>query len=289
MVNLKDDFKDWLIKQGLSVYMLHSILSEKKMKRLLLFASVTVLFPLSASAQSDQSLYAKPIVNQVVEQPDMKKLYSDVFNIQDVNNDKFISENEFSYLVNAVDAEMNFTEQEKNDKKACLLKTFAEVDTNKDNKLDRDEFRNFMVAETQFEAQDRLNTMSKIMNAPDPETEMEKRMEQSLAQLKKATEDMKKISPQDMADSLIDNISNSIIEENFFQMDKDKKGCATKDEFVTYMRQYQKNQREKLPDIFKEEYLMSEEELGNWFDSIDKKNENCLTKEEYAQGFLGDI
>ena len=77
------------------------------------FASVAVLFPLSASAQSDQSLYAKPIVNQVVEQPDMKKLYSDVFNIQDVNNDEFISENEFSYLVNAVDAEMNLTEQEK--------------------------------------------------------------------------------------------------------------------------------------------------------------------------------
>ena len=259
------------------------------MKRLLLFASVAVLFPLSASAQSDQSLYAKPIVNQVVEQPDMKKLYSDVFNIQDVNNDKFISENEFSYLVNAVDAEMNLTEQEKNDKKARFLKTFAEVDTNKDNKLDRDEFRNFMVAETQFEVQDRLNTMSKIMNTSDPEAEMEKRMEQSLAQLKKVTEDLKKISPQDMADSLIDNISNSIIEENFFQMDKDKKGCATKDEFVTYMCQYQKNQREKLPDIFKEEYLMSEEELGSWFDSIDKKNENCLTKEEYAQSFLGDI
>ena len=261
----------------------------EKMKRLLLFASVAVLFPLSASAQSDQSLYAKPIVNQVVEQPDMKKLYSDVFNIQDVNNDKFISENEFSYLVNAVDAEMNLTEQEKNDKKARFLKTFAEVDTNKDNKLDRDEFRNFMVAETQFEVQDRLNAMSKIMNAPAPEAEMEKRMGQSLAQLKKATEDLKKISPQDMADSLIDNISNSIIEENFFQMDKDKKGCATKDEFVTYMCQYQKNQREKLPDIFKEEYLMSEEELGSWFDSIDKKNENCLTKEEYAQSFLGDI
>lgn len=261
----------------------------EKMKRLLLFASVAVLCPLSASAQSDQSLYAQPIVNQVVEQPDMKKLYSDVFNIQDVNNDEFISENEFSYLVNAVDAEMNLTEQEKNDKKARFLKTFAEVDTNKDNKLDRDEFRNFMVAETQFEVQDRLNTMSKIMNAPAPEAEMEKRMEQSLAQLKKATEDLKKISPQDMADSLIDNISNSIIEENFFQMDKDKKGCATKDEFVTYMCQYQKNQREKLPDIFKEEYLMSEEELGSWFDSIDKKNENCLTKEEYAQSFLGDI
>ena len=261
----------------------------EKMKRLLIFASVAVLCPLSASAQSDQSLYAKPIVNQVVEQPDVKELYNDVFNIQDVNNDKFISENEFSYLVNAVDAEMNLTEQEKNDKKARFLKTFTEVDTNKDNKLDRDEFRNFMVAETQFEVQDRLNAMSKIMNAPAPEAEMEKRMEQSLAQLKKATEDMKKMSPQDMADSLIDNISNSIIEENFFQMDKDKKGCATKDEFVTYMRQYQKNQREKLPDIFKEEYLMSEEELGNWFDSIDKKNENCLTKEEYAQGFLGDI
>lgn len=270
------------------LYVILDFIGEK-MKRLLLFASVAVLFPLSASAQSDQSLYAKPIVNQVVEQPDMKELYNDVFNIQDVNNDKFISENEFSYLVNAVDAEMNLTEQEKNDKKARFLKTFAEVDTNKDNKLDRDEFRNFMVAETQFEVQDRLNAMSKIMNAPAPEAEMEKRMEQSLAQLKKATEDMKKMSPQDMADSLIDNISNSIIEENFFQMDKDKKGCATKDEFVTYMRQYQKNQCEKLPDIFKEEYLMSEEELGNWFDSIDKKNENCLTKEEYAQGFLGDI
>lgn len=270
-------------------YMLYSILSEKKMKRLLLFASVVVLFPLSASAQSDQSLYAKPIVNQVVEQPDMKELYNDVFNIHDVNNDKFISENEFSYFVNTVDAEMNLTEQEKNDKKARFLKTFAEVDTNKDNKLDRDEFRNFMVAKTQFEVQDQLNAMSKIMNAPAPEAEMEKRMEQSLAQLKKATEDMKKMSPQDMADSLMDNISNSIIEENFFQMDKDKTGCATKDEFVTYMRQYQKNQREEFPDIFQEEDLRSEEELGNWFDSIDKKNKNCLTKEEYAQGFLGDI
>lgn len=270
------------------LYVILDFIGEK-MKRLLLFASVAVLFPLSASAQSDQSLYAKPIVNQVVEQLDMKELYNDVFNIQDVNNDKFISENEFSYLVNAVDAEMNLTEQEKNDKKARFLKTFAEVDTNKDNKLDRDEFRNFMVAETQFEVQDQLNAMSKIMNGPAPEAEMEKRMEQSLAQLKKATEDMKKMSPQDMADSLIDNISNSIIEENFFQMDKDKKGCATKDEFVTYMRQYQKNQREKLSDIFKEEYFMSEEELGNWFDSIEKKNENCLTKEEYAQGFLGDV
>ena len=55
------------------------------------------------------------------------------------------------------------------------------TDTNKDNKLDRDEFRNFMVAETQFEVQDRLNTMSKIMNTPDPEAEMEKSMERTIS------------------------------------------------------------------------------------------------------------
>ena len=83
---------DKINKKG--YYRIIILLKEKleKMKRLLLFDSVAVLFPLSASAQSDQSLYAKPIVNQVVEQPDMKELYNDVFNIQDVNNDKFISE-----------------------------------------------------------------------------------------------------------------------------------------------------------------------------------------------------
>ena len=253
------------------------------MKKLLLSVSLTILLPLSAAAQADRSLYAEPLVNQAVSRPDVKKLYTDAFEDGDVNNDKFISENEFSYIVQAVDAEVNLTQTEKDDKKARLLKTFVEVDSNKDNKLDADEFHNFMLAETQIETQKRLNKMSEIMNSPDPEAEMQKNMERALEQLNKATADLQKISPQDMADSFINSISNSIADENYFQMDKDKNGCATKEEFVTYMLGYQKNQHEKSPDIFKAEDLMSPEELAGWFESIDKQTSNCLTREEYIK------
>lgn len=255
------------------------------MKKLLFSVSLTVLLPLSAVAQTGQTLYAEPLVKQAVSQPDIKELYRDAFEIGDVNNDKFISENEFSYIVKSVEAEVNLTPQEKSDKKARLLKTFAEVDINKDNKLDADEFHNFMISETQVAAQKRFNKMSEIMTSANPEAEMKKNMDQALEQLNKATANLQNISQQDMAELFINNVSNSIADENYFQMDKDKNGCATKEEFVTYMLVYQKNQNEKSPDIFKAEDLMSAEELADWFDGIDKKEENCLTKEEYTKDF----
>lgn len=253
------------------------------MKKLLLIASLTFLHPLSATAQINQSLYAKPLVNQVVNQPKIKDLYEDIFNLSDVNDDMFISENEFSHIVEAVDTETNLTDQEKTDKKAHLLKTFAEVDTNKDNKLAADEFYNFMVAETQFEAQKRLNTISENLNSPTSDAEIQERMDQTIKQLDEIMDNLQKTSPQDMAELFIANISNSIADENYFQMDQDKNGCATQDEFVNYMLIYQKNQHQKSPDIFKNEDLMSSEELTDWYRNINKQTENCLTKEEYVK------
>lgn len=260
-------------------------IGEKIMKKFLLSLFSAVLPTLSATAQIDQSLYAKPLVDQAINQPAVKDLYADAFDFGDVNNDKFISENEFSHIVEAVDAEVNLTDQEKNDKKARLLKSFVEVDSNKDNKLDAAEFHNFMIAETQIEAQKRLNKMSEIFNSANSETEMQKQMDQALEQLHKATAELQKISTQDMAASFIDGISNSIADENYFQMDKNKDGCATREEFVNYTLGYQKNQHEKSPDIFESKDLMSAEEIADWYDSIDKKKDNCLTKEEYIKDF----
>ena len=115
-------------------------------------------------------------------------------------------------------------------------------------------------------------------------------MEEFNAQMAKAKEALDKLQnmpPEELADKFIDSISNNIAGENYFQMDKDKDGCVTEDEYVDYMIVFSKNVAENAAETEnKNTAEMSEEEWRSVYRNEEEKaKENCLTKEEYVRNF----
>ena len=85
-----------------------------------------------------------------------------------------------------------------------------------------------------------------------------------------------------MSDNIIGNISQGLAEENYFQMDKDKDGCVTADEYAEYMAVFSKNVAESNKDTMSD---MPEADWREVYKDEKKAKENCLTKEEYIRNF----
>ena len=96
---------------------------------------------------------------------------------------------------------------------------------------------------------------------------------------KVALNNFQKMSPDEIADKFLSGVSNNIAEENYFQMDKDKDGCVTEDEYAEYMVVFAKN-----TDNFTEDNL-SKDDWRELYQDEKKAKENCLTKEEYVRNF----
>ena len=242
--------------------------------------SVLAVFPVQA-----QEIDMQQKIQEAFNIPQIQELLSSGFQVSDVNNDGFISENEFSYLVDSIEMETALSDEQKNAKRQRWQKYFEQVDANGDKMLDEAEYTNFLQKESEFMAQDRMQKINEMANK-SPEEIMEE-FNAQMAKAKEALDKLQNMPPEELADKFIDSISNNIAEENYFQMDKDKDGCVTEDEYVDYMIVFSKNVAENAAETEnKNTAEMSEEEWRSVYRNEEEKaKENCLTKEEYVRNF----
>lgn len=212
-------------------------------------------------------------------QDNEKILVSDMFNVADVNSDGFISENEYAIIVNGIKAEFNLSEEEKIQKKERFLKYFQQADKNKDAKLDKNEFNSIMQWAAEYNTDERLEKIKKFSEKSPEEAvaEVQKKLEEAKAALEK----FKEMPSDKFADNLINSVSNNIADENYFQMDKDKDGCVTEDEYAEYMVVFDKNMSKEINSNFS----MTKDEWKDMYKDEKKAKENCLTKEEYIRNY----
>lgn len=230
-------------------------------------------------AQEFSSAEIKDCVQKEMSISDNEKMVSNIFDVADVNRDGFVSENEFSMIVKGIDTEFNLSEDEKTQKKERFLNYFKQADKNKDVKLDKNEFKSVMQWETENKTKERLQKIEEFTQKSPEEAIAE--MQKKLDAAKTAIEKVKEISPEEMADNFINSVSNNIADENYFQMDKDKDGCVTADEYAEYMVVYDKNMSGENNSNFS----MTKEEWKDMYKDEKKAKENCLTKEEYIRNF----
>ena len=239
-----------------------------------------LLSVLAALPVQAQEIDMQQKVQEVFNAPQIKELLNGGFQVSDVNNDGFISENEFGYILGSIDLEASLSDEQKNAKKKRWQEYFEQVDTNGDKKLDEAEYTAFLQKESEFMAQERLQKMNEMANK-SPE-EIMKEVNAQMDKAQKVLDNLKNISTEDMADKFISSVSNNIAGENYFQMDKDKDGCVTADEYAEYMAVFSKNVAESNKDTMSD---MPEADWREIYKDEKKAKENCLTKEEYIRNF----
>lgn len=224
-----------------------------------------------------QEFDVKKAVQEKLSEPNINEMLSSSFDVGDVNNDGYISENEFSYLLKGVDRDLSLQEDEKTQKKSRLEEYFKQFDQDSDLRLSKEEYLNLLQKETEYETQERIKKVQE-MSAKSPE-EMMRDFNEKMEKAKAAMDKLNNMSTEELSNKFLDNISNNIAGENYFQMDKDKDGCVTADEYAEYMVVFAKNTDDK------DEYALSKADWRELYKDEKKAKENCLTKEEYIRNF----
>lgn len=208
--------------------------------------------------------------------PDMSKMMSDAFDLLDVNNDGFVSSNEYKNFIEGVDMDALLDEAQKKNKKSRLSAAFKTFDKNKDGNLEKDEFLLLMQTEAMLSASERQNKVMEFAENPDKAEAM---LQDSLKKLNEAAEKLKNMSADEMANNFLKGISSNIADENYFQMDKDKDGCVTEDEYAAYMVE------DSLRTASDPEYAFTEQQAREIYRDEKKAKPNCLTKDEYLRNY----
>ncbi len=208
--------------------------------------------------------------------PDVSEMMGDAFDLLDVNNDGFISSNEYKSFVGGVDLDALLDEAQKKNKKSRLNAAFKTFDKNKDGNLEKDEFLLLMQTEAMLSASERQNKVMEFAANPDKAEAM---LQDSLKKLNEAAEKLKNMSADELANNFLKGISSNIADENYFQMDKNKDGCVTEDEYATYMVE------DSLRTASDPKYAFTEQQAREIYQDEKKAKPNCLTKEEYLRNY----
>jgi len=208
--------------------------------------------------------------------PDMSKMMSDAFDLLDVNNDGFVSSNEYKNFIEGVDMDALLDDAQKQNKKSRLNAAFKTFDKNKDGNLEKDEFLLLMQTEAMLSASERQNKVMEFAENPDKAEAM---LQDSLKKLNEAAEKLKNMSADELANNFLKGISSNIADENYFQMDKNKDGCVTEDEYATYMVE------DSLRTASDPKYAFTEQQAREIYQDEKKAKPNCLTKEEYLRNY----
>lgn len=262
---------------------------------LFMLSSIFCSVPLPSSCQEFKSDMPdmKAMFQKHLNSSETNEMFADAFGVADVNDDGFVSENEFSYIVDSVDYEYNLNATEKAEKKARLKKFFAEADNNHDKRLNKNEYVSFMKNEAEFEAAALMERVQEMMAAfdgsPASVEKMQEKVQENLDSLEKAVEKMKETDSKEMANQLLDGITRNIAAENYFQMDKDKNNCVTEREFVTYMLEYSKEQEKSDPSTKDFTASMTADDWKDVYSQEKKQKADCLTKEEYIKNSVDEL
>ena len=244
----------------------------------LVLLSFLIIF--SAQAEETQDFDWQKTVQEKMSNPESQDMLSSGFEINDVNSDGFISENEYGYLLKSIDIDFNLNDEQKAAKKSRMQEYFKQADKNGDSRLSKEEYFEVLQKETEYEAKERVKQMQELANK-SPE-EMMRDFNEKMEKAKVALEKFQDTSAEEMSDNIIGNISQGLAEENYFQMDKDKDGCVTADEYAEYMAVFSKNVAESNKDTMSD---MPEADWREVYKDEKKAKENCLTKEEYIRNF----
>ncbi len=244
----------------------------------LVILSFLIIF--SAQAEETQDFDWQKTVQEKMSNPEIQDMLSSGFEINDVNSDGFISENEYGYLLKSIDIDFNMNDEQKAAKKSRMQEYFKQADKNGDSRLSKEEYFEVLQKETEYEAKERVKQMQELANK-SPE-EMMRDFNEKMEKAKAALEKFQDTSAEEMSDNIIGNISQGLAEENYFQMDKDKDGCVTADEYAEYMAVFSKNVAESNKDTMSD---MPEADWREVYKDEKKAKENCLTKEEYIRNF----
>ena len=106
--------------------------------------------------------------------------------------------------------------------------------------------------------------------------------EANMEKLKSALGQLKEVPTEKLADNFIANISNAMADENYFQMDRDKNGCVTEEEYINYMLIFAENTADSQGNGG---YQMTKDDWREMYRNEKKANPTCLTKEEYINNF----
>lgn len=242
--------------------------------KLLLAALLAAVAP-AAAEDCGKNECELPPVQMAIASGTAREMFENAFDLMDVNNDGYVSENEFKHFVDGIAANDLLTPEQKAEKKKRVAGMFDQFDVNGDKRLDREEFLALIGKEAEYGVAERQNQIEAF--AKDPELAM-KKMDEALNRLDALSKKMDSMSTEEMANNFLTNISGDIADENWFQMDANKDGCVTKDEYVAYMTKPQPAGTDPMLNI-------TEEEAGIGYDEEKKAKPNCLTKQEYLRNY----
>lgn len=208
--------------------------------------------------------------------PDASEMMSDAFDLLDVNSDGVISSNEYKAFVGGIDADVLLDDAQKRNKKSRLNAAFKTFDKNGDGNLEKDEFLLLMQTEAMLSASERQNKVMEFAENPD---KAEAALQDAMKKLNEASEKLKNMSTDELADNFLKGISSNIADENYFQMDKNKDGCVTEDEYATYMVE------DSLRTASDPKYAFTEQQAREVYRDEKKAKPDCLTKDEYLRNY----
>lgn len=240
---------------------------------------LSVLFlSFNVAAQELSPAQLRQAIKDEFNSPENQKILLEAFNAADINKDGFISENEFALMLKSISTEQLTSAADKAAKKARWLQRFKQEDKNSDHKLDKSEYAYFMYHEVEHETLN-LFEKTKVMANKSPE-EITQEFNETLGKARTEVEKLKALPSNNVANKLLSAATDNLASENYFQMDKNKDGCVTEDEYADYMFVYTQNAGDS------DSYQITKADWKRIYKTAEEKiKENCLTKAEYIRNF----
>ena len=215
-----------------------------------------------------------------------QKQSKDRIKLLDINSDGIISYNEISNAATGVAEipESMADDAQKEEMKGYFLDAFEDCDKDLNNELSGAEIDEFVDKMRHFFLKQRFDSMDKnhdgvvdVNDMPSQE-EAKQQMEEAMQRMQESLDKLDKMDTKEVAERWVNSIGAAVADEDYYQMDKDRNGCVTREEYVTYQMLSDSDADNNSED---KGIKMSASDYGRWYIEIKKANADCVTKEEY--------